>query len=65
MIHTVINWLLGSSFADLHHIDADQDADLDHAFHFDAYLDPAFHFDADLDPAFHSDVDPDLHPRYL
>jgi hypothetical protein len=43
---------LQCSVADLHHFDADPDADPDPGCHFDADAgpDPTFHFDADPDP---------------
>ncbi len=47
--------LLWVNVADLHHIDADPDADP--ACHFDPYPNPAWHFDADPDPTFHFDTD--------
>jgi hypothetical protein len=49
--HSEFSWsFLNTSVADPYHIDADPDADLDHACHFDADPDPACHFDADPDP---------------
>ncbi len=43
---------LGSSAADPHHIDAEQNP----SFHCDADPNPSFHFDSDPDPTFHFDV---------
>jgi hypothetical protein len=46
------------SVMDLHHVDADPDADPDFDFLFDADPDPTFHPDVDPDPSFKKGSNP-------